>query len=235
MMMVARRIFSRFSNSMHLTQENIFCSGLFMMQIASIARIRNSLSHSTHQFFQSNGFLNVQMPIITTTNSRNHGKIFGVANLSREADDSLKPAAVNVQEAKNLETIKAAIKEKTKKIEELKRSNSNREVLLTALIDLQKANELAHQLEHKQTSTSTKAKKEDFSENFFGRQAYLSPSAQLHLESYACSLSCVYSFGPTFQADEAPSGKSLAESWKVEVELAFAELVVCDFYKSFFL
>ncbi|KAI0492716.1 hypothetical protein KFK09_026992 [Dendrobium nobile] len=192
--------------------------------VASIARIRNSLSHSTHQFFQSNGFLNVQMPIITTTNLRNHKKMFEVSILSSKADDSLRLAAINDQEAKTLETIKAAIKEKSKRIEELKRSNSNKEALLTALQDLQKANELAHQLEHKHTSILTKTKKEDFSENFFGRQAYLSSSTQLHLESYACSLSCVYSFGPTFQVEDGQPSKSLAESWKVEVELAFARL-----------
>ncbi|XP_020585596.1 asparagine--tRNA ligase, cytoplasmic 2-like isoform X1 [Phalaenopsis equestris] len=183
--------------------------------VASIARIRNSLLHSTHQFFQSNGFLNVQMPIITATNSKNHSVLLEVANLSNP---------ISAQEAKNLETIKAAIKEKGKRIEELKRSNSNREALLIALQNLQKANELANQLEHRLTSTSAKIKKEDFSENFFGRQVYLSSSSQLHLESYACSLSCVYSLGPTFQAEDAPPEKSLAESWKVEVELAFAEL-----------
>ncbi|KAK8923670.1 Asparagine--tRNA ligase, cytoplasmic 2 [Platanthera zijinensis] len=187
--------------------------------VASVARIRNSLSHSAHQFFLSNGFINVHMPIITTTNSRAHGKVLGIASTSNKAYDNLR----NVQEAKSLEVIRTAIKEKNERIEELKRSNSNKESLLIALQDLQKANELALLLEHQQPSTSRKTK-EDFSENFFAEETYLSSYAQLHLECYACSLSCVYSFGPTFQAEDALSSKSLAESWKIEVELAFAEL-----------
>lgn len=187
--------------------------------VASIARIRNSLSHSTHKFFLSNGFINVHMPIITATKSRAHGKMFEVASISSKADDCIR----NVQEAKNLEAIKTAIKGKTERIEELKRSDSNKEALLTALLDLQKANELALHLEHQQTSTLTKAK-EDFSEILFSQESYLSTSAQLHLESYACSLSCVYSFGPSFHAETALPSRSLAESWIVEVELAFAEL-----------
>ncbi|KAG0487620.1 hypothetical protein HPP92_009715 [Vanilla planifolia] len=180
--------------------------------IASIARIRSSLSYSTHQFFQSKGFLHVHMPI-NTKNSRIHRNMLEVATFSN----------VSNQEAKELETVKAAIMEKSKRIEELKRSHSNKEALITALKDLKKTNELAVQLEHQQSSTLTSIKAPDIFPNSLCCHTYQSASSGLHLESYACSLGNVYSFGPTFQTVDVSPSKELAELWKVEVEMAFAE------------
>ncbi|KAJ0969153.1 hypothetical protein J5N97_022030 [Dioscorea zingiberensis] len=192
--------------------------------VASITRIRSAISHATHQFFQKIGFIHVHMPIITTTNLQDCSKMFQVTTLFNKTDDMEKLSTVNDREAVNIEVVKAAIREKSSRIEELKRSSSNKEVLLAALEDLQKANELALQLGEQKRSTTFSVGKMDFSKDFFSCEAYLSMSARLHLESYACGLSSVYTVGPVFQANDSPSKKQLAEMWMVEVELAFAEL-----------
>lgn len=134
---------------------------------------------------------------------------------------------MNDHGAINLEVVKAAIKEKSARAEDLQRSDSNKEALLAALWDLQKTNELALQMEAQQKlkpGTSFKVGKVDFSEDHFSHQAYLSASAQLHLESYACALGSVYTFGPTFTTENSHSNTHLAESWMVELDIAFAEL-----------
>ncbi|MGA9525202.1 MAG: asparagine--tRNA ligase [Myxococcaceae bacterium] len=64
----------------------------------------------------------------------------------------------------------------------------------------------------------------DFSKDFFGRQASLTVSGQLNAEAYACSLSNVYTFGPTFRAENSNTTRHLAEFWMVEPEIAFADL-----------
>ncbi|XP_073117324.1 asparagine--tRNA ligase, cytoplasmic 2 [Elaeis guineensis] len=192
--------------------------------VASVTRIRNILSYGTHRFFQNNGFLYVHMPIITTTDSRVCGKMFHVTTLFSKSDDREKLMTTDDHEGINLEVVKAAIREKSSRIEELKRSDSNREALLDAQRDLQKANKLALQLEKRQKSTSLRVEGVNFTNDFFSRPAFLSLSTRLHLESYACALSSVYTFGPVFQADDSQSPRHLAEMWMVEVELAFAEL-----------
>jgi len=64
----------------------------------------------------------------------------------------------------------------------------------------------------------------DFSQDFFGKEAFLTVSGQLNVESYACSLSKVYTFGPTFRAENSNTSRHLSEFWMVEPELAFASL-----------
>ncbi len=64
----------------------------------------------------------------------------------------------------------------------------------------------------------------DFSEDFFGREAYLTVSGQLNVESYALAMSKVYTFGPTFRAENSNTSRHLAEFWMVEPEIAFADL-----------
>ncbi|MYF50482.1 MAG: asparagine--tRNA ligase, partial [Gammaproteobacteria bacterium] len=74
-------------------------------------------------------------------------------------------------------------------------------------------------------------------EDFFGAPAYLTVSGQLNLESYACALSRVYTFGPTFRAENSNTSRHLAEFWMIEPEIAFADLtdladLAEDFLKS---
>lgn len=64
----------------------------------------------------------------------------------------------------------------------------------------------------------------DFSQDFFGKSAYLTVSGQLNGETYACGLSDIYTFGPTFRAENSNTARHLAEFWMIEPEMAFATL-----------
>jgi asparaginyl-tRNA synthetase len=64
----------------------------------------------------------------------------------------------------------------------------------------------------------------DFATDFFGKEAYLTVSGQLNVESYCLALSKVYTFGPTFRAENSNTSRHLAEFWMVEPEIAFADL-----------
>ncbi|MBU3936416.1 MAG: asparagine--tRNA ligase [Proteobacteria bacterium] len=64
----------------------------------------------------------------------------------------------------------------------------------------------------------------DFSEDFFGRQASLTVSGQLEAEIYCLGLGNVYTFGPTFRAENSNTSRHLAEFWMIEPEMAFCDL-----------
>ena len=65
----------------------------------------------------------------------------------------------------------------------------------------------------------------DFKQDFFGKEAYLTVSGQLNAEAYCMGLSKVYTFGPTFRAENSNTMRHLAEFWMVEPEIAFADLM----------
>lgn len=64
----------------------------------------------------------------------------------------------------------------------------------------------------------------DFSKDFFGRETFLTVSGQLNVEGYCLAMSKVYTFGPTFRAENSNTPRHLAEFWMVEPEIAFADL-----------
>jgi asparaginyl-tRNA synthetase len=64
----------------------------------------------------------------------------------------------------------------------------------------------------------------DYSEDFFGRPTFLTVSGQLEAETYALALDRVYTFGPTFRAENSNTRRHLAEFWMIEPEVAFADL-----------
>ena len=66
--------------------------------------------------------------------------------------------------------------------------------------------------------------KVDFTRDFFGRETYLTVSGQLNVEAYCLALSKVYTFGPTFRAENSNTSRHLAEFWMIEPEIAFATL-----------
>ncbi|XP_041995177.1 asparagine--tRNA ligase, cytoplasmic 2-like [Salvia splendens] len=172
-------------------------------------RIRNGFTQAAFAFFDENGFLHVQAPVTTVTDA------------SGGATESLLRVEATLPDGVKAETIRASIKEKSKKIEELKRSGSNKEALAAAVQDLKKTTELAELVEGEQRRTRT----------------YLSASGRLHLESHASALGNVCSFGPRFQACSPESRRVLAEMWMVEIEVAFSELedsmqCAMDFLKS---
>lgn len=76
----------------------------------------------------------------------------------------------------------------------------------------------------------------DFGADFFGRETFLTVSGQLEGETYACGLGDIYTFGPTFRAENSNTTRHLAEFWMIEPEMAFCDLsrnreVACDFVR----
>ncbi len=124
----------------------------------AIARVRNCVCRSIHNFFQEEGFLYIHAPIITASDCEGAGEMFKVTTL-----------------------------------------------------DLAKV--------PKQGATV------DYAQDFFDRPAFLTVSGQLEAEIFACSLGKVYTFGPTFRAENSNTSRHLAEFWMVEPEMAFFELV----------
>jgi asparaginyl-tRNA synthetase len=123
----------------------------------AIARVRNCISKSIHDFFQEEGFLYVHAPIITASDCEGAGAMFRVSTLPVE-------------------------------------------------------------------NPPRKEGKVDFSQDFFGKQAFLTVSGQLEGEIFACSMGKIYTFGPTFRAENSNTSRHLAEFWMIEPEMAFYEL-----------
>jgi len=123
----------------------------------AIARLRNCVSRSIHDFLQEQGFLYIHSPIITASDCEGAGEMFKVTTFNL-AQVPLEKGAV------------------------------------------------------------------DSSKDFFHRPAYLTVSGQLQAEIFACSLGKVYTFGPTFRAENSNTSRHLAEFWMVEPEMAFYSL-----------
>ena len=64
----------------------------------------------------------------------------------------------------------------------------------------------------------------DYSQDFFGKKASLTVSGQLEGETYACALKKIYTFGPTFRAENSNTSRHLAEFWMIEPEMAFCDI-----------
>src|SRR5579871_2986320 len=124
----------------------------------AVARVRNCVCRSIHDFFQEQGFLYVHPPIITASDCEGAGQMFRVTTL----DVGKLP------------------------------HNDKGEI--------------------------------DYARDFFGRATYLTVSGQLEAEIFACALGKVYTFGPTFRAENSNTSRHLAEFWMVEPEMAFYDL-----------
>ena len=77
---------------------------------------------------------------------------------------------------------------------------------------------------NKKDIPKTKDGKVDYSEDFFGEETFLTVSGQLNGEAYATALRDIYTFGPTFRAENSNTSRHLAEFWMIEPEIAFADL-----------
>ena len=64
----------------------------------------------------------------------------------------------------------------------------------------------------------------DYGQDFFGKETFLTVSGQLNVETYCTAMSKVYTFGPTFRAENSNTSRHLAEFWMIEPEVAFADL-----------
>ncbi len=123
----------------------------------AVARVRNQVCCSIHNFFQERGFLYVHPPIITASDCEGAGQMFRVTTL-----DPANPPKLDGQV--------------------------------------------------------------DYTQDFFHRPSYLTVSGQLEAEIFACALGKVYTFGPTFRAENSNTSRHLAEFWMIEPEMAFFDL-----------
>ncbi|GAB2247450.1 hypothetical protein Droror1_Dr00007332 [Drosera rotundifolia] len=196
--------------------------------ISAVARIRNALAYATHTFFQNHGFLYVHTPIITTSDCEGAGEMFQVTTLINEAEKAEKELKKNPPPSEaEIEAADSAVKEKGEVVKQLKSAKASKEDIIAAVAVLNKAKEELSKLEERaklKAGILQKDGKIDYSLDFFSRQAFLTVSGQLQVESFACAVSNVYTFGPTFRAENSHTSRHLAEFWMVEPEIAFADL-----------
>ncbi|XP_071705548.1 asparagine--tRNA ligase, cytoplasmic 1-like [Rutidosis leptorrhynchoides] len=197
--------------------------------ISAIARIRNALAYATHTFFQKHGFLYVHTPIITTSDCEGAGEMFQVTTLINEAEKNEKELLKNPPPSQeDVDLAKSLVKEKGEIVAKLKADKAGKPCITAAVVELTKAKESLAKVEErfnmKPGIPKKKDGKVDYSQDFFARQAFLTVSGQLQVESFACALSSVYTFGPTFRAENSHTSRHLAEFWMVEPEIAFADI-----------
>ncbi|KAH7855923.1 hypothetical protein Vadar_030623 [Vaccinium darrowii] len=196
--------------------------------ISAIARIRNALAYATHTFFQKHGFLYVHTPIITTSDCEGAGEMFQVTTLISDAEKLEKDLIKNPPPSEaDVEAAKLLVTEKGEAVAQQKSAKANKETISAAVTELTKAKENLSKLEERfklKPGIPNKDGKIDYSQDFFARQAFLTVSGQLQVETFACALSSVYTFGPTFRAEHSHTSRHLAEFWMVEPEIAFADI-----------
>ena len=124
----------------------------------AVMRVRSSMAYAVHSFFQENGFVYVNTPLISASDCEGAGAQFQVTTLDLE----------NVPK--------------------------------------------------------TEDGKVDYSKDFFGKMANLTVSGQLEGETYATAMKNIYTFGPTFRAENSNTARHLAEFWMIEPEMAFCTL-----------
>ena len=124
----------------------------------AITRVRNTMAYAVHSFFQENGFVYVNTPLISASDCEGAGAQFQVTTLDLE----------NVPK--------------------------------------------------------TEDGRVDYSKDFFGKMANLTVSGQLEGETYATAMKNIYTFGPTFRAENSNTARHLAEFWMIEPEMAFCTL-----------
>lgn len=198
--------------------------------IAAVARIRNALAYATHTFLQKHGFLYIHTPIITTSDCEGAGEMFQVTTLISDADKLEKELIKNPPPSEaDIEAAKLVVKEKGEAVAKLKSDKAGKEAISTSVTELTKAKENLAKLEERsklKPGIPQKDGKIDYTQDFFARQAFLTVSGQLQVETYACAVSNVYTFGPTFRAEHSHTSRHLAEFWMVEPEMAFSDLKV---------
>lgn len=199
-------------------------------QISAVARIRNALAYATHTFFQKHGFLYIHTPIITTSDCEGAGEMFQVTTLISEAEKLEKELVKNPSPSEaEIEAAKLIVKEKGEAVAQLKTAKASKEDITAAVAVLTKAKENLSRLEERfklKPGIPQKDGKIDYGMDFFARQAFLTVSGQLQVETFACAVSSVYTFGPTFRAEQSHTSRHLAEFWMIEPEIAFADLKV---------
>ncbi|CAG9465732.1 unnamed protein product [Pedinophyceae sp. YPF-701] len=198
--------------------------------IGAVVRIRNALAWATHSFFQERGFKYIHTPIITCSDCEGAGEMFQVTTLLSKVNElralphpsehelTAKREAVDDQDriVRTLQESAAGGDKSAKK--NVKRAQEALRVAREGLAEMEKAALIEGGLPR------TAEGEVDYATDFFARPAFLTVSGQLEGEVYACALSNVYTFGPTFRAENSHTSRHLAEFWMIEPEMAFCNL-----------
>ena len=129
----------------------------------------------------------------------------------------------------DIEAAKAVVKEKGEAVAQLKSAKAGKAEITASVAELDKAKENLSWLEERsklKPGIPEEDGKIDYSQDFFAHQAFLTVSGQLQVETYACAVSSVHTFGPIFRAEHSHTSRHLAEFWMVEPKIAFADLKV---------
>ena len=191
--------------------------------IQSMARVRSTLTQSTHEFFEKHGFTYVNTPIITRSDCEGAGEAFRITtdggDGAGEAEDAGALEATATQLREEVAGQGLAVKEAKAKAKEVgENPNAFAKDEIAKLLELKAR---AEEVEGRMASLGSGSSGE---EDFFGGPAFLTVSGQLEAETYACAVRDVYTFGPTFRAENSNTQRHLAEFWMLEPELAFADL-----------
>ena len=181
--------------------------------IGAVARVRSALSVATHDFFRSQGFHYVHTPLITSSDCEGAGEMFRVTTLP-PSDDTTLPSS---QSASSVEQLEADVALAGESVREKKGAGASKDEIDAAV-------DLLLTLKAKLASLKSADQPGSLANDFFGKAAYLTVSGQLSAEAYACALGDVYTFGPTFRAEDSNTARHLAEFWMIEPEMAFADL-----------
>lgn len=197
--------------------------------ISAVARVRSALAYATHQFFQTNGFVYVHTPILSASDCEGAGEMFQVTTLINEYDRAVREG---VPTAEQLQSLQAAVSQAGGRLADLKQAAKADEALkpkvAEAVQELLQAKEQLGEAEGRVAAARGLPLKPeggvDYKTDFFGRPTYLTVSGQLNGEMYACAMGDIYTFGPTFRAENSNTSRHLAEFWMIEPEMAFADL-----------
>jgi asparaginyl-tRNA synthetase len=204
--------------------------------IAAVSRVRNQLAFATHQFFQQNGFLYVNTPIITASDCEGAGEQFQVTCLLNGLEEEGSAGAAASVAPQDVEKVEQKVKSQGDIVKKTKadkgEGNATKEDVdreVKKLLALKKElTELQSASNSPQTSVKELPKLKsggvDYEQDFFAKRSYLTVSGQLNGEIMASAVNDIYTFGPTFRAENSNTSRHLAEFWMVEPELAFADL-----------
>ena len=195
---------------------------------AAAMRIRHAMAYATHQFFNDMGFLYIHTPILTCADCEGAGEQFGVTTLLT-ADAKSTGVVLPVYGKEDSDNKNSGEDNATTGGS----GDGENEDKPISKKELKRRAKRAAKASASPAASGGGGKPEpdapvpdavDYSNDFFNRRANLTVSGQLNVETHACALSDVYTFGPTFRAENSHTTRHLAEFWMIEPEVAFAEL-----------
>ena len=187
--------------------------------------MRNSLAYATHQFFQSRGFLYVHTPLITASDCEGAGEMFQVTTVLPDKEEPISKAKLqtHLKTPKSAEELKA-IEDAQKKLADEKAAKDEAEGKKPKKEKKKKGDGPKEEDLFNFTPVPLEEQKVDYKKDMFGKPAFLSVSGQLNVETVAHGMSDVYTFGPTFRAENSHTSRHLCEFWMIEPEIVFATL-----------